>query len=420
MNFLKVSTLNALSSIVKLMTGFILNKFLSIYLGPAKIALTGQFLNYLNIVGSFSNGGIGSGVIKYLSEYEKEEDKQQVISSSFVISLSFSLVFTIITLFFNNYLSILLLKDIRFSYIFNIFSLSIILFAFNSLISCILNGYQEIKKLIYLNIISSIFGAMYSLILVKNFKLDGVLIAYSTSQSIIFLISLFFLFKSKLVNFKKILHSYNRDIILKLLKFSAMNLISVLCVNLTMIFTRIFITNSLSLESAGYWQSMSKLSDMYLSLITTTLVVYYLPKLSSIKDNYELKKEIFNVSKIVLPILAITNIIIYTYRELIIKIVFTDKFLFMSHLFAFQMLGDFFKIVSWLLAFLMVSKAMTKEFIITEIIFSITYIIFIILFVNMYGFVGISYAWFANYLLYAISMIIMFRKILFSKQSFVI
>jgi PST family polysaccharide transporter len=44
----------------------------------------------------------------------------------------------------------------------------------------------------------------------------------------------------------------------------------------------------------------------------------------------------------------------------------------MKPLFTYQLLGDFFKIGSWLLAYLMIAKALAKTFIITEILFAIS------------------------------------------------
>ena len=56
---------------------------------------------------------------------------------------------------------------------------------------------------------------------------------------------------------------------------------------------------------------------------------------------------------------------------------FSKEFYPMIDFFLWQLIGDFFKIMSWILAFIMVAKSMTKLYIITEIIFSLLFQSFI-------------------------------------------
>lgn len=416
MNSIKTPILNILANIIRILTAFISNKFLSVYLGPSGIAMAGQFQNFIGIVTTFSNGGVTPGIIKYIAEYDSKEQKKKVISSSLFITMVFSTIISLFTIIFNNYLSVYLLKNAEFYYIFNILAFTLVFFSFNSLIIAVFNGYKEIRKVVYINIISSLFGLFYSIFLVYFFKLSGLLIAYSTSQSIVFLFAVAFVFGSGKFNIRELFKGYDKDIAFKLLKYSLMTLVSALCVNLTQIYIRLYITSNLSLNEAGYWQSMIKLSDLYLSFITSTLSVYYLPRLSECKNDLDLRDTIIKFCKLILPLLFLGNILIYLMRYFIISLLFSKSFLPMADLFAFQMIGDFFKISSWILSFVMVAKAMTKGFIYTEIIFSLFYISQLVIFVNLFGFIGISYAWASEYFFYLLTMIWMFKHLIFIKK----
>lgn len=70
------------------------------------------------------------------------------------------------------------------------------------------------------------------------------------------------------------------------------------------------------------------------------------------------------------------------------------------------------KISSWLLAFLMVAKAMTRWFIATEIGFSLLFVGLGFLFMQMNGVVGITQAYLVNYILYMALMAYIFRDLL--------
>ena len=88
----------------------------------------------------------------------------------------------------------------------------------------------------------------------------------------------------------------------------------------------------------------------------------------------------------------------------------------MDSLFIWQLLGDFFKIASWLLSFLMLAKARTKAFVTTEILFGLNGLCIRFILVNMLGTVGLNIGYMLNYILYLICMIWLFRDIVFCKK----
>ena len=159
---------------------------------------------------------------------------------------------------------------------------------------------------------------------------------------------------------------------------------------------------------------MNRISNMYLSIVTSAFSIYYLPRLSEIKDSKELKAEVFRCYKFIIPILIIAMIIIYLTRKIILDILFTPEFYSMQKLFSWQLLGDFFKICSWLLSFIMVAKAKMKIYIVSEVMFSLTYVTFSFIFLNMFGIVGLPQGYLISYILYFMSMIVLF-KIVFTR-----
>jgi len=413
----KTSVLSAISNIIRMATAFLTSKIIAIYIGPSGLAFIGQFQNFINIANSFSNAGINAGIIKYTSEFHDDEDKKdKYISTSFFITIFSSITMAILIFLFNESLATYLLKDISYSYIFKLFSFSLVLFAFNNLFISILNGTGEIKKLVIINIISTIISAIFTAVLVYYYKINGALISFVSSQSIVLLITILFVFRSNWFKLAKFTKEYNKESANNLFKYSLMAILSAVMLNISQILIRNFIISSLSADDAGYWQGMIKFSDLYLNFIITTLSVYYLPKLSGIKDDKILRQEILKGYKLILPILFVINFVIYQLRHIIIGLVFTNSFMPMQELFLFQMIGDFLKITSWLLSFIMLAKAMTKAFIITEIVFNIVFVGLCVVFLKFFSLAGLSYAHACNYFFYCITMIFIFRKLLFIKK----
>ncbi|MCV5663759.1 O-antigen flippase, partial [Escherichia coli] len=72
----------------------------------------------------------------------------------------------------------------------------------------------------------------------------------------------------------------NKTILKGLSRFAFMALFSSLAVPLTQMFLRNFIGTNISWEISGYWEAINRISAINIMLATTTLTLYYLPKLS--------------------------------------------------------------------------------------------------------------------------------------------
>jgi len=410
MTLIKTSVLTAISTVIRVISGFVLNKVIALYIGPSGLAVIGQLQNFIGIVTTFSNGAITSGIVKYTAEYQTIEQKQKIFSSSVIISLVCSLVISIFLFGFSEHLSELILKDSQFSSVFVVFGLTVFLFALNTVLMSILNGQKEIKKYVLVNIASSIFSLFFTSFLIMQLNLMGALYALVVNQSVIFFVTLGFVVKSSWFKLEYFKQGLDKESLSKLSRYSLMAITSALTVPVSHLIVRNYIGENLSWDDAGYWQGIWYISNMYLMVITTSLSVYYLPKLSEIQDNQELKKEIFHGYKIIMPIVLVMSLVIFLLKEYIILIAFSDKFMPMMELFAWQLIGDVIKIASWLLAYLMLAKAMSKIFIYTEIGFSILFVLLSMYFIDTFGLVGAIYAYSMNYFLYLIMMIFIFRK----------
>jgi PST family polysaccharide transporter len=152
-------------------------------------------------------------------------------------------------------------------------------------------------------------------------------------------------------------------------------------------------------------------------VITASLGVYFLPKLSELKTNYEIRNEIFSVYKLIFPFLLVTTIIIYIFRVFIIHVLFTSAFTGMQDLFAFQLIGDILKIMGWVLGYLLLAKAMTKIYIVMEVVNFLLLILISYFLVNRYGSVGATLAFAVVYFIYFAVLCFVFRKLLTGKNT---
>ena len=413
MNLLKTSALNGIAVLIKTATMFVLNKILAVYVGPSGYAVIGQFQNFIQIITSFAGGAINTAVIKYTAEYYEDATKQKAIwKTAGSIVLLLSVVIALFILLFQRQLSLYIFQTIEYQSIFVWFAVFLLFFNFNALFLAILNGKKEILRLVIANIAGSLFSLVITGLLAVKFGLYGALVALSIYQSTAFIVTLVLCYKANWFRFSYLFGKIDPVIAKKFLGFALMALTSAILVPLSQIIIRLYLSDEFGVEYAGYWEAMIRLSGGYLMLVTSTLSVYYLPRLSELKLLRDIKKEVYLGYKIIFPVAFFGAITVYILRDWIIGILFTDAFLPMRDLFLWQMIGDSLKIGSWILAYLMLSKAMTKLFISTEIIFSIMLVGLTYVFTKLYGFKGVSIAHLVNYAIYWIVMgIFVFRKL---------
>ena len=401
MNLLTTSVLNGVAVLIKTLTLFVLNKILAVYLGPTGYAALGQFQNFIQMVTTFAGSAINTAVIKYTAEYHEDQNRQRAIwKTAGSLVFLFSLIFAILILIFQSQLSLYIFHTLEYQNVFVWFAVFLVFFNFNTLFLAILNGKKEILKLVIANIAGSLFALIITSILAIKLHLYGALIALSIYQSIAFIVTLFLCYRAKWFKFSSLFGKIDLEITKKFSSFVWMALVSAICVPLSQMLIRAYLSQEFGLAYAGYWEAMIRLSTVYLMLVTTILGVYYLPRLSELKMLDEIKKEIYLGYKFLFPLAVVGGIIVFVLRDWIINVLFSPSFAPMQSLFFWQMMGDALKIGSWILAYLMLSKAMTKLYISTEIIFTVSLLVLTYVCTQVFGFEGVSIAYLVNYGIY--------------------
>jgi len=406
----KTSLLNSVAVGVKVASALVLNKILAIYVGPGGYAIIGQFQNAVSIAVQLAGGIFSTGVTKATAQHFDDKEKQHAIWKTAIrISLYTSILTGFILLFAGNWAANWLLKRADLAGVFIWLGLALPAMAANNLLLAILNGRKEVRTYVTANIIGSILSLLVIGTLAYCFELYGALVAFTINPALVLLATATMVTRKDWFKARLLWGKVNRNALRELSGFGLMGLTSALTVPVSYMLIREYLTNKLGLPAAGYWQASWKISEIYLMLITSTLSVYYLPRIAEIRNATELKKEIISVYKFIMPLVIFGAITIYLLRDFIIHLLFTADFMPMKELFPWQLAGDVVKIGAWILGYIMLGRAMVKVFILTEITFSLSFVILTWLLVERFGLVGVSMAYAVNYTLYWFTMGYMVR-----------
>lgn len=410
MSLYRATLLNGLSVFIKVVSALVLNKILAIYIGPSGYAIVGQLQNAVSIASNVAGGAIAAGVTRMTAQHFDNEIYQRVVwRTATRITVVAAVMTSVGLILFRDPISARVLQQQGMADVFLWLALSIPAMAFNNLLLAILNGRKRIDLYVLANISGSVVGLAITAVLTVFFGLRGAFIAFVVSPAVVLLTTALLAARKTQINLAELFGRYDSSAASLLAGYGAMGITTAIAAPLSAIAVREILSVTLGLEAAGYWQASWKISEIYLMLITTTLSVYYLPRLAEIRSARELSAEILKVYKLVLPLAVLCALTIYLLRDFIIISLFTTHFYPMRDLFSWQLLGDVIKIGSWVPAYIMLGRGMTKVFVISEVVFAVTLVLLSSVLITSFGLVGAPMAYLANYVAYWIFAGILLR-----------
>lgn len=401
MTLFKTSVLNGIAVAIRILTLLGLNKVLAVYVGPAGYAVIGQFQNAMQMITAVGSSAISNGVTKYTAEYHDDPMRQERLwRTAAAICLLGSLSTSLVIVVTRKQLAYWLLNDVRFASVFVWLALTLSLFVFNALLLAILNGKKEIGLYVTANIAGSLIALALTVLLTVNHGLYGALVALAVYQSVAFVITASLVYRTGWFRQVRLFGPIDKGVAVRLSRYALMTIVSAACAPLSQIAVRNYLGVELGWDAAGYWEAMWRLSAAYLMLVTTTLSVYYLPRLSELREPEMIMREIRDGYRLIVPFVAVSGFVLYWMRDVVIDLLFTPDFRPMRDLFAWQMVGDTLKVGSWLLGYLMLGKAMFGLFIGTEVVFTLSFVALAIGLTAVFGLTGVAIAHALNYLAY--------------------
>lgn len=388
MNLVRTSLLSGVSALLRTGTGMLLNKVLAVYVGPTGYVAIGQFQSLVTMLTTFASGGINTGVIKLTAQHNSEAERHIAIwRTAGSITATASILVGLAIFAFRSQLANLLLRNADLSFVFIWLGASVLFLGFNGLLLAVLNGLKDVNRLVTVNITGAIFGLAVTIVAVRLWGLSGALVGVCINQALLVVATI--ILCKRLPWLRKLRPSMQRPRV--------------------QIAVRSYAIDQFGTAHAGYWEAMQRISSTYLGLVTTTLAVYFLPRIAELSTGAEIRQEIKTTGRIVLPIVCFISILLFLARDWTISLLFTHDFHQMRDLFPWQLIGDVLKIGSWLYAYVLVGRAMSLPYILCELWFGAQLYVLSRVFGGLFGFEGLTIAHAINYFTYLVAMYLMFN-----------
>lgn len=406
MTLFKTSVLGALDFGVRAIGILVLMKLAAIYAGPEGVGYFGQFQNLFAIAILLSGGIFTSVLIRFTAE--NQEDKAYLSKfwgSAIALSLGLAIIsaFSLIVLSQTS-LYELIAPGIK-TPIFIVSSLLLIPACLQSFFFAVSNGLENPKLLFSIRITSVVILVSVFAALLFFFEFEWALLALTLAPALTMILCFFIFRKLKIFSLGDLSFSHIRTHFKIYTQYGLMSAISALALPVVLLFTRSTLLTKFGGEELGNWEGAFRIGDQYLVFISSILTIYYLPKFAKQKD--DLSKIVKEALLFSFTLASIGGVLIYLLREPIVGLLLDQSFTLTTELLGVQIAASIVKICAWVFAFIMVTRAQHKLFIIGEVGASLLLLSLVYLAANV-SIYWVNYAFLITYPIYFVYCLVVY------------
>lgn len=416
MSLIKSSIWSIISVSIRSIVLFVLNKLFAVYYGPQGITLLSHFQNLLSIFLTVPNDGVNKGIIKYTADETMEQSSFYPILNAglilnvliFIISLSGLFIFKS---FFENpfpgtnnfWLGIVCF--LAFLQLMNLTGLSLLL------------AREKIRAFVIIQIIGNLLSLGFAGTMIFMASFQEALLAWAAGPAFTLIITFFYLRFNLRIRWRNTLIFPSSKYLSKLGEYILMALSIVIFSKAVDFFIRQYAIGNFETNLTGHWQSVVRISDLYLMAYVAILSMVYYPRVSGVANLDQKLKSFLN--SFLLKVIALSGvflILVFFLKEHLLSLLFDQAFKEAAWLFKYQLIGDWFKIISWIFSFLILAQSRTKLFISTQVLFAGIHIALIYFLIPQLGIESLTLSYCIKNALYLLFFLIYFRFYFSSKN----
>lgn len=406
---LKATSIFGSVQVFNIIIFLIRSKFVAVLLGPIGMGITGLYYSTNMFISGLTSFGLGTSAVKDIAEANAGGDQHRVsvvvnvlrrlvwVTGIFGTSFMLALSPLISKITFGNY-------DYTIAFIW--ISVTMLFGQISGGQLAVLQGLRKYQYLAKANIFGSFIGLVVTLPLYYLYGIDGIVPAIILTSLFAVLVSWFYSNKIKIDKIQitaKMTYLEGKGMLLMGFVLS-LNWLIVLG---TSYVVRIYIGSTGGLKDVGLYSAGFNMINTYIGMIFSAMLTDYYPRLTAVaSDNRKCKETINQQADITLLIIGPLICIFLVCIQLIIIILLSRKFLAITDMLNYAMLGIFFKAASWPIGFIFVPKGNSKLFLVSEVVANTYMLLLNIAGYAFLGLEGLGISFIAGYIIYFIQVFI--------------
>lgn len=411
MSFTKSSVLLTGSTAARMLLSLYTVKLTAITLGLAGTGIIGQFNNLLLIATMLAGGGIAAGIVKTAANQDRPQaEVHRELSSAHGYGLMFTALVVVGILLGQKWLTPLLPLEHG---VWLLIALAVGQYGLFQIaaLAAVLNSRNRQDLFAISSLAAGIVGALLVTLGCIYFGLLGTLIGILVGA----LSQWFFLYMLARRYLPQLRNLGRPKLVRKDLRFwahfSLLSLITVIGMPLALVGVRNALAAMAGWEAVGIWQAMARLSDSYMQFGLLFLSAFYFPRLSAAPTMSASKTLLLSHLRILLPATVLLCSVIYITRFEIVLLIFSDQFIGVTELFFPQLIGDTFKITSYLMTYAFLATGNYKLSMAVELAQAALFWVIATQFGLSNGASGVVWSYAATYIIYFVMTVATFAML---------
>lgn len=401
MSLAKASLWTAASTLIKIGAGLVVVKLLAVSFGPAGVGQAGNFRQMVTVLGVLAGAGIFNGVTRFVAQYQDDPAQlQKVVGTSSAMVLGFSTLLALVFLLAAASISQGLFGHTHYQGLVQLVALVQMGIAWANLLLALMKGFRDAAGNALSLIAGSLIGVAAYYLCSRLGGYQGALLGLAMVPALVVIPAAVMLWRRGRLPLGWLKPRWDRWLAGQLGKFTLMALITSVTLPVAYVMMRNLMAAHYSWDEVGIWQGVSSISDAYLQFITASFSVWLLPTLSRLVDKPAIGREVMRSLTFVLPAVAAASLTVWVLRDFAIWLLFSDRFIAMRDLFAWQLVGDVLKVGAYVYGYLVIAKASLRFYILAEISQFALLTGFAHWLIPAHGALGAAQAYMATYIVY--------------------
>ena len=412
--FFKSSSWSFSAVVVRAFGALAINKLFAAYLGTAGITLLSHFQNLVSLFTLMPSEGINRGIMKHWSDPKlPDAAKRKIFQTGFwltnilLIGL-FAFYYWKKDFFFSRFIT-----DYTETQFLVIFLAGVFLMLLTGLLNSVILAVRDVRAYAFVSIGGTALLVTTVVLGLTYGSTEQALLSYVVGYGLMFTGSLIY-FLTRRKTLKVGLGKPDGASTKKLASFLIMAVSSIVFGRFLDFMVRDHIIELYGVDRTGLWQSVVKMSSSYILVFTGTVGVVYYPKMASlIHEPKRLKSYVLKVMGFVAFISIICLGVYYLNRNFFLQLFFDQGFERASYLVKYQAVGDFFALISYLLAYLLSARVQTWRYILSQALSAGVYVFLVFLLIDQLNLEGLTMAYMWRNICFFLILVIFNRRLLF-------
>jgi polysaccharide transporter, PST family len=356
--FVQTAGLMSLSSLANIFRGLVSAKVIAVTLGPTPVGILSQLLNLSAFLMTVVPLGLTTGVAKMIAEgRDAEEEVNRVVGTALALAVVSGITVAVAAAPLAMGLSGVLTGSRRYAPFLLILLATLPLSNFGGVVSYILQGLVEVRRLTWVNVSVAIGSLVLTVPAAFLFGLPGVVGAIfgsSLLQVIASVVALRAVYRAHRWQLSAL--TFSMDHAKTLLSYGSIMLIGGIGMFGSVLVVRTDAVRELGNFQNGIYQFAYTLSSQYMTIFMAWMSAYVFPQIAAQKDERRLGPLLnFGLVSNLYLVVAIIAL-----REPLIRLLFSAAFLPAASLVPSQVLGDYLRIIGWSFGVVLFARGLTR------------------------------------------------------------